>query len=348
MRLPRGAGGARAERGTDRAMPPPGAGSEPPHPERVPRYASWATFARLPVEAASPAPGGGDTAIDVGVVGIPFDGGCTYRSGARFGPAAIRQASRLLRAYNAAQGVYAFRGRRVADMGDIVCTPFQNVSAVEQIRLGMRELLRTVRRPVVLGGDHTISYPVLRALHEHRGGGRGLALVHLDSHLDTWDSYFGEAFTHGTPFKRAFDEGVIDPSTSMHVGVRGSVNGPEDAEMDAEMGFRTIGCDEVHRGGAAAAAARVRRRVGGSPCYLSIDVDVADPSVAPGTGTPESGGLSAAQLLSLVRGLRGLDWVGFDVVEVAPPYDTSEITSTLAATLAYEMVCLTAAAPARL
>lgn len=311
--------------------------SEPPHPEQVPRYANFSTFARLPPTPAS-------TLVDVGIIGVPFDGGCTYRSGARFGPSAIRQSSRLLRAYNTDQHVYPFRSQRVGDLGDIVCTPFDNGRAVEQIYAGARTLLRrVVRAPLFLGGDHTISYPLLRALHEKQGQPEGgITLLHFDSHLDTWDSYFGEKNTHGTPFKRAFEEGLINPHTSMHVGIRGSSNSAEDALEDAKLGFKTLRCSEVETLGTEGIVRRIHQRVGRTPCYLSIDIDVVDPSAAPATGTPECGGFSPMQVLSIVRGLRGLQLVGGDVVEVAPCYDAGEITSTLAATLVYEMLSLLA------
>ncbi len=261
-----------------------------PDPLKVPRYANLATFARLP--AAGP-----EASVEVGVVGIPFDGGCSYRPGARFGPSAIRQASRLLRGYNPEQGVSPFEVGRVADLGDLPCTPFDNRRAVEEMHRQVAALLPRVRRmPVFLGGDHTISYPILKALSEHHGG-RPLTLLHFDSHMDTWDDYFGEGFTHGTPFRRAFDEGVLDMSTSMHIGLRGSVQSPDDLEQDRALGFRTIRCAEVDEiGGPAGVVRRIGERLKASQdasqkappllCYISIDIDVVDPSAAPGTGTP--------------------------------------------------------------
>jgi agmatinase len=304
-----------------------------PDPTQVPRYANLSTFARLPHQP--------EGEVDIGIVGVPFDGGCTYRTGARFGPSAIRQASRLLRAYNPEQGVYPFRDAHVADLGDVSCTPFCNAEAMEQLRERLAALCGRIRRmPVLLGGDHTISYPILKALSQRRHFPDGITLVHFDSHMDTWDDYFGEAFTHGTPFRRAFDEGLINTATSMHIGLRGSINHEDDIAADRALGFRTVRCAEVEELGVAGVVRRIRDRVRDTPCYLSIDIDVVDPGAAPGTGTPECGGLSPLQLLAMVRQLRGIRLVGADVVEVAPAYDVSEVTATLAATLAYEMICL--------
>jgi agmatinase len=302
-----------------------------------PRYAGISTFALLPYERAA--------TVDVGVIGIPFDSGCTFRTGARFGPSAIRNASRQLRAYNPEQRVYPFASQTVADLGDIVCTPFNNRRAMGQIDRALRGLLSHVRRaPVVLGGDHSVSYAVLRALRATSAAAppRGLALLHFDSHMDTFDSYYGESVTHGTPFRRAVEEGLVDPRRSLHIGVHGSVNDADEIQQDRALGFRTLRCGEIVERGIRAIVRDIRRRVGRTPCYVSIDVDVVDPGGAPGTGTPESGGLTAQQLLTIVQGLRGVRMVGGDVVELAPPYDVADVTATLAATLAYELVCLAA------
>jgi agmatinase len=298
----------------------------------IPRYAGPATFARLPrrdeVER-----------FDVAVVGVPFDSGVTYRPGARFGPAAIRQGSRLLKPYNPAQDVMPFAAQQVVDAGDLACNPFDIGAAVAQVEAGLRELTAEGARAVTIGGDHTIALPALRATTAVHGP---VALVHFDAHLDTWDTYFGEPYTHGTPFRRAAEEGLLMRDASAHVGIRGSLYDPRDLEDDARFGFTIVHCEEMDLIGPRGVAERVRARVQDAPVYLSIDIDVLDPAFAPGTGTPESGGMSSRELLSVLRGLAGLNIVGADVVEVAPAYDHAEITSVAAATVAYELVSLLA------
>ncbi|SNT27953.1 agmatinase [Streptosporangium subroseum] len=298
----------------------------------IPRYAGPATFARLPrrdeVER-----------FDVAVVGVPFDSGVTYRPGARFGPAAVRQGSRLLKPYNPAQDVMPFAAQQVVDAGDIACNPFDIGAAVVQVEAGLRELTADGGRAVTIGGDHTIALPALRAATAMHGP---VALVHFDAHLDTWDTYFGEPYTHGTPFRRAAEEGLLMRDASAHVGIRGSLYDPRDLDDDARFGFTIVHCAEMDVIGPHGVAERVRARVQDAPVYLSIDIDVLDPAFAPGTGTPESGGMSSRELLSVLRGLSGLNIVGADVVEVAPAYDHAEITSVAAATVAYELVSLLA------
>jgi agmatinase len=298
----------------------------------IPRYAGPATFARLPrrdeVER-----------FDVAVVGVPFDSGVTYRPGARFGPAAVRQGSRLLKPYNPAQDVMPFAAQQVVDAGDIACNPFDIGAAVVQVEAGLRELTAAGGRAVTIGGDHTIALPALRAATALHGP---VALVHFDAHLDTWDTYFGEPYTHGTPFRRAAEEGLLIRDASAHVGIRGSLYDPRDLDDDARFGFTIVHCAEMDLIGPHGVAERVRARVQDAPVYLSIDIDVLDPAFAPGTGTPESGGMSSRELLSVLRGLSGLNIVGADVVEVAPAYDHAEITSVAAATVAYELVSLLA------
>ncbi|WP_371778946.1 agmatinase [Streptosporangium subroseum] len=298
----------------------------------IPRYAGPATFARLPrrdeVER-----------FDVAVVGVPFDSGVTYRPGARFGPAAVRQGSRLLKPYNPAQDVMPFAAQQVVDAGDIACNPFDIGAAVVQVEAGLRELTAEGGRAVTIGGDHTIALPALRTATATHGP---VALVHFDAHLDTWDTYFGEPYTHGTPFRRAAEEGLLIRDASAHVGIRGSLYDPRDLDDDARFGFTIVHCAEMDLIGPHGVAERVRARVQDAPVYLSIDIDVLDPAFAPGTGTPESGGMSSRELLSVLRGLSGLNIVGADVVEVAPAYDHAEITSVAAATVAYELVSLLA------
>lgn len=306
----------------------------PPNALAVPRFAGPDTFARLPrlddVGTAA-----------VAVVGIPFDCGTSYRSGARFGPAAVRAGSKLLRPYHAALDVEPWARHQVADAGDIACNPFDIREAVDRIDAAARELALRAGRLVALGGDHTIALPLIRALHAGRGP---LALVHFDAHLDTWDTYFGAPYTHGTPFRRAFEEGLLASDRSVHVGIRGPLYARTDLSDDAAMGFAIHTTEDVARRGTDEIVARIRDRVGSAPVYLSVDIDVLDPAHAPGTGTPEPGGLTSRELQFILRGLDGLDLAGADVVEVAPAYDHAELTALAAANVAYEYLGLFARA----
>jgi len=294
----------------------------------VPRFAGPATFARLPAAEAVPR-------WDIAVVGIPFDGGTTYRPGARFGPSAVRQGSRLLRPYNPAVGALPFELAQVVDAGDVACTPFGPEEAVAQIEAAAETLLGGGGRLVAIGGDHTVALPLLRATSARHGP---LALVHFDAHLDTWDVYFGQRFTHGSPFRRAWEEGLLSRDHSTHVGLRGPLYSSTDLVDDAGMGFAQVTADDVAERGPAAVAARVLERVGDAPLYVSVDIDVLDPAHAPGTGTPEAGGLTSRELLSLVRALAPARIVGADVVEVSPAYDHAEITAVAAAHVIYELL----------
>ena len=301
---------------------------------KVPRFAGPATFARLPTRAEV-------EKVDVGILGLPYDNGVTYRPGARFGPSGIRQASRLLRPYHPGLDVSPFEPRQVADCGDVACTPFDIPQALAEIEAGVAELLATGARVVALGGDHTIALPMLRAVREQLGS--PVALVHFDAHLDTWDAHFGQRYTHGSPFRRAAEEKLFDSDRSLHVGIRGPIFGPGDLAADAELGFRIIDCTQVAERGPAWTAERIRERVGEGPVYISIDIDVLDPAFAPGTGTPEAGGLSSRELLQVLRGLKGLRLASSDLVEVAPAYDHAEVTGIAAAHLVYELLGLMAA-----
>jgi agmatinase len=306
----------------------------PIDPLVVPRFAGPPTFARLPrrdeVERC-----------DVAVVGVPFDSGVTYRPGARFGPIAIRQASRLLRAYHPGLDVEPFGDQQVTDAGDIACNPFDIAEAIGQIEAGADEVLARSRRFVALGGDHTIALPLLRAVARVHGP---LALLHFDAHLDTWDTYFGAAYTHGTPFRRAWEEGLLLEERSMHVGIRGPLFARQDLVDDERFGFRVLSAMDVEEVGIAEVVQRARSRIRNAPLYVSIDIDVLDPSAAPGTGTPEAGGLTSRELLGILRGLSGLRLVAADLVEVAPPYDHAEITAVAASHVAYELISLCALA----
>ena len=297
----------------------------------VPRYAGPSTFARLPELRDV-------DHCDVAIVGIPFDAGTSYRPGARFGPQAIRQASRHLRTnYHPAYDTEPFLQQQVADAGDVACNPYNIKEAIGQIQLAATELLAKVGAIVSLGGDHTIAVPLLRAVNHHLGP---VALVHFDAHLDTWETYFGAPYTHGTPFRRAAEEGLFLDHASMHVGIRGPLYSRDDLKKDAELGFKVIHCDEFQTDGAARVAERILERVGDNPLYLSIDIDVLDPAYAPGTGTPEIAGMTSRELVNVLRGLAGVDLISADIVEVAPAYDHAEVTSLAAATIAYELTNL--------
>lgn len=302
----------------------------PIDPLKVPRFAGPATYARLPrLDEVS--------RCDVAVVGVPFDSGVTYRPGARFGPAAIRAGSRLMRAYHAGLDVFPFGAQQVADAGDIACTPFDIAEAIGQIEAGARALFDAVPHLVSLGGDHTIALPLLRAAHARYGQ---MALVHFDAHLDTWDTYFGAAYTHGTPFRRAFEEGLLAPERCAHVGIRGPLFSPEDLTDDAGFGFTIVGAFDYEHRSAEEVAAQLAARLGDLPVYVSIDVDVMDPAHAPGTGTPEAGGLTSRELLATLRGMDGVRLVAADVVEVAPAYDHAELTTVAASNVVYELLAL--------
>ncbi|NJP95729.1 agmatinase [Nonomuraea sp. FMUSA5-5] len=296
---------------------------------KVPRFAGPATFARLPrldqVERAG-----------VAVVGVPFDTGVSYRPGARFGPAAVREASRLLRPYHPGLDVSPFERVQVADAGDIAVNPFDIGAAIETIEGAADDLDAKL---VTIGGDHTIALPLLRSAARKHGP---VALVHFDAHLDTWDTYFGAEYTHGTPFRRAVEEGILDTEALSHVGIRGSLYGKKDLEEDRRLGFGIVTAADVLRRGLDEVIDLLRQRVGDRPLYLSVDIDVLDPAHAPGTGTPEAGGLTSRELLEILRGLAGLNLVGADVVEVAPAYDHAEITSIAASHVAYDLVSLLA------
>ena len=303
----------------------------------VPRYAGPSTFARLPelrdVEQC-----------DVAIIGVPFDAGTSYRPGARFGPQSVRQASRQLRTnYHPDYDVEPFKVQQVADAGDIACNPFDINEAIKQIENGADDLLSKAGSIVTIGGDHTIALPLLRSVNKKVGG--PVALVHFDAHLDTWDTYFGAPYTHGTPFRRAREESLFLDDASMHIGIRGPLYSTDDLKNDRELGFKTIHCDEFQTQSIDQIVKRIKDRIGNNPLYISIDIDVLDPAHAPGTGTPEVAGMTTREILNVLRGLAGSQLVSADVVEVAPAYDHAELTSTAAATIVYELVNLIARSP---
>jgi agmatinase len=298
----------------------------------VPRFAGPETFARLPridqVEHA-----------DVAVVGFPFDSGVSYRPGARFGPQHVRQSSKLLRPYHPPLDVHPFAAQQVADAGDLGINPFSIDEAVATIERAADELREPGTTLLSVGGDHTIALPLLRSVARAHGP---VAVLHFDAHLDTWDTYFGAPTTHGTPFRRASEEGLIDRERSMHVGIRGPLYSAKDLTEDGILGFQVVRSDDYQLDGLAGVVERVRTRLADGPVYVSVDIDVLDPAHAPGTGTPEAGGLTSRELLHTLRSLAGTNVVGADIVEVAPAYDHAEITGIAAAHVAYELLAVLA------
>ena len=299
----------------------------------MPRFAGPATFARLPeIDRV--------TDYDVAVLGVPFDNGTSYRPGARFGPMAVRQASRHLRpGHHVELDCAPFGLIQVADAGDVPVTPFSIDSAVTQIAAHAGDVMRGGRTVIAIGGDHTVALPMLRSVVREHGP---VALVHFDAHLDTWDTYFDAPVTHGTMFRRAFEENLLVEDHSIHVGIRGPVYGQADLADDKRFGFAAIRASDIDDLGIGGTIEAITERAGDLPVYLSVDIDVLDPSFAPGTGTPEVGGLTSRELLRVLRGLTGLHLVGADVVEVAPAYDHAEVTALAAATVIFDMITLLA------
>jgi agmatinase len=296
---------------------------------KSPRFAQPATFMRLPhVEDPQ--------GLDVAIIGVPYDGGTSYRPGARLGPREIRSQSSLIRSYSYFQKVAPFDRLNVADVGDVDAPPVSIEKCYEAVEARIAAILAAGARPIVIGGDHSISLPVLRALAKKHGP---LALVQIDAHIDTWDEYFGEKYFHGTPFRRAIEEGIIDGRRFIQVGIRGPMYGEEDFEFHRKHGITRIDIDQVKDRGIPWVVGEIRRVATGS-AYMTFDIDGVDPAFAPGTGTPEVGGLTSHEAQRLVRGLAGLSLVAGDIVEVSPLYDgPGQITSVLAANLMFEFLC---------
>jgi agmatinase len=296
-------------------------------------YQGIASFGRGPCVADA-------RGADVAILGIPYDGATSYRSGARFGPRAIREQSLLLWGYNNVLKVAPFEGLKVVDAGDVDVVPVDIVATHAAIEQHAGRILDASARLISLGGDHSVSLPLLRA-HAARHG--PVALVHFDAHPDTWDTEFGgHRYSHGTPFRRAAEEGLIDREAWVQVGIRGPTAGPRDYDDARQLGARLITFEECLSTGLPGVLDEIRARVGAKPLYLTLDIDAVDPAFAPGTGTPEVGGFTSHQMLSLVRGLAGCRLLGADVVEVSPPYDHSGITAILAANLVFEMLSILA------
>lgn len=302
---------------------------EPANSFETPRFSGVRTFMRLPnVQDLENA--------DAAIVGAPFDTGASFRAGARFGPEGIRSVSHLLRPYNPSQDVQVFDHLSVIDYGDVPVVPGFIEESYEKIKEGLQEVHAAGVVPLVLGGDHSIALPELRAAAAVHGP---LALVQFDSHADTWDQYFGKKYNHGTVFRRAAEEGLLVPENSIQVGMRGSLYDQGDLEASRELGFDLLTTDAVRELGIAQTLERIRGRVGDAKTYVSFDVDFVDPAFAPGTGTPEVGGFSSREAQEFVRGLTGLEIVGCDVVEVYPQYDgPGQVTSLLAANVAFEFL----------
>ncbi|TMM18923.1 MAG: agmatinase [Actinobacteria bacterium] len=305
----------------------------------APRYTGVRTFAGLDHVALARANAVGARAA---IVGVPFDTATSWRPGARFGPEAIRGASVLLRGWHPVHGVDVLGSGAVLDAGDVAITPGNAQRSSEQVAAALAPLCASGAVPLVLGGDHSVALGELRA----QAGAHGpVALVLLDAHADTWEDYYGERLFHGTVIRRAVEEGLLDPRRSLIAGIRGPLYAAEDLEQARALGLELVPIEELRRSPPSAFAARVRERTAAGPVFVGVDIDVADPSAAPGTGTPEVGGLSSGELIDLLRALAGVRVVGFDVVEVSPPYDApGQITALLAANVAYEMLALTAIA----
>jgi agmatinase len=312
---------------------------QPPDASVAPRYTGVRTFARLP-HVQVPHDG-----VDAAVIGVPFDTATSFRSGARFGPEAIRSASALLRPYHPVLEVDVFATLGVVDGGDLQITPGNALRTTEQIDAALQPVLRAGTVPLVLGGDHSIVLGELRAQAAVHGP---VGLVLLDAHADTWDQYYGERYFHGTPFRRAVEEGLLDPSRSLLAGMRGPLYGAADVDVPLELGFEVIPGPELVTLTPEAYGERVRSKIGDGAVYLSFDIDVLDPASAPGTGTPEVAGLEPREALGFLRALAGISFTGFDLVEVAPAYDSpGQITALNAAAVAFDLLALLAVARTR-
>jgi guanidinobutyrase len=297
---------------------------------QMPRFAGPATMMRLP---SMPSAKG----LDVCFVGVPLDTGTSNRSGARFGPRQIRSESCLIRPYNMATRAAPFDSLSIADIGDVAINTFDLQKSIGIIEDAYDEILSHGCKPLTLGGDHTIALPILRAMHRKHGR---LGLVHVDAHADVNDSMFGEKIAHGTPFRRCVDEGLLDGKRVVQIGLRATGYAADDFDWPRRQGFRVVQAEECWHRSLTPLMAEVREQVGGGPVYISFDIDGLDPSYAGGTGTPEIAGLTTPQAVEIIRGCRGLDIIGGDLVEVSPPYDPSGNTALTAANLLFEMLCV--------
>jgi guanidinobutyrase len=296
----------------------------------MPRFGGIATMMRLPQARST-------EGLDACFVGVPLDIGTSNRSGARFGPRQIRSESVLLRPYNMATRAAPFDSLQVADIGDVATNPFDLKDSIRLIESAYEAIVANGCRPITLGGDHTIAWPILRALHKKYGK---VAVVHVDAHADVNDTMFGEKIAHGTPFRRAVEDGLLQCDKVTQIGLRGTGYHADDFDWCRKQGFTVVQAEACWNKSLAPLMEEVRARVGDTPVYLSFDIDGLDPAFAPGTGTPEIGGLTVQQGLEIVRGMRGLNVVGADLVEVSPPYDQVGTTALVGANLAFEMLCV--------
>jgi agmatinase len=315
-------------------MPKPRRTFHLPHPQPTDaltyaRFTGISTFLRLP-HIAQP------EELDIAIIGVPFDGGTTYRPGPRFGPRHVRAQSAIIRPWNPILKLNPFAKFRVADFGDLPVNPLSIEDTFRRIEQGIAPVLNAGARSLSVGGDHSISLPILRAIAKKHGP---VCLIQFDAHNDLWDEYFGSKYSHGTPFRRAFEEGLLQDGGVLQVGLRGQVYAEDDFDFAHAHKVRMVTAEEFHAKGMAPVR-RHLRAFGGKPVYITLDIDSVDPAFAPGTGTPQVGGFSSAQILELVRALRGLNVVGADLVEVSPPYDNGELTSLLAANLLFELLCV--------
>ena len=304
--------------------------NQPTGGNTMPRFGGHASMMRLPLAASA-------AGLDACFVGVPFDIGTSNRSGSRFGPRQIRAESCLIRPYNMATRAAPFDSLQVADIGDVAINTFNLDASMQIIELAYRDILQHGCKPLTLGGDHTIVLPILRAIAAKHGP---VGMVHVDAHADCNDTMFGERIAHGTPFRRAIEEQLIAPARMVQIGLRGTGYTAEDFDWPRSQGVRVVQAEACWYRSLAPLMQEVRTQLGAGPVYLSFDIDGLDPAYAPGTGTPEIGGLSIMQGMEVIRGCRGLDIVGADLVEVAPPYDLSGNTSLVAANLLFEMLCV--------
>ena len=306
--------------------------SSNPHPVDAlvyPRFSGIATFMRLPQVSRA-------DELDIALIGIPYDGGTTYRPGPRFGPRRVREQSAIIRPWNPALNINPFEKFRIADYGDLSTNPLSIEDPFQRITAQLDDVLKADARTACVGGDHSILLPILRSIHKRFGP---VGLIQFDAHNDTWGGYFGSPHSHGTPVRRAVEEGLLVTKDVLQIGLRGQVYSKDDFAFGREHGFQVVTSEELHRRGVAQVS-RYLKRLARRPVYVTLDIDVVDPAFAPGTGTPQVGGLSSAQIIELVRSLRGVNIVGCDLVEVSPPYDNGDITSLLGANLLYELICV--------
>lgn len=299
----------------------------------LPRFAGIPTFMRLPhvdIETAA-------KEVDIGIIGVPWDGGTTNRAGARHGPRQMRDLSTLMRNVHHVTGIKPFHSASCADLGDASVNPVDLLDTLERVGDFYKELHAAGVIPLTAGGDHLITLPIMRGI----SNGDPFGMVHFDAHTDTWDRYFGgHQYTHGTPFRRAIEEGLLDPKRTIQIGIRGALYTDEDKDWGLAQGIRVIEIEEFFDLGPDGVIAEAHKVVGDGPTYISFDVDGLDPVYAPGTGTPEIGGFSTHDAQQMLRGLRGLNLVGGDVVEVAPPFDQSGNTALVGVTMMFEILCL--------